>query len=87
MLEDHRLTEALAEAQQAVALAPNAVKPSVLLGDVLAAMERPDEARVYYQKALTLAQTIEPAFQIGWVKGLEEKLAVTVNGDQPSAGK
>lgn len=87
LLEDHRLTEALAEAQQAVALAPNAVKPNALVGDVLSAMQRPDEARASYRKALTLAKTIEPAFQIGWVKGLEEKLAAAANAGQPSASQ
>ena len=74
-LEAHRLPEALAEAQQALALAPNAVKPNALLGDILTAMQRPEEARVSYQKALTLANTIEPEFQVGWVKDLEKKLA------------
>jgi 4-amino-4-deoxy-L-arabinose transferase-like glycosyltransferase len=74
LLDAHRLSESLAEAQQAVALAPNAVGPNVLLGDILAALGRPDEARASYQKALALANTIEPAFQIGWVKGLERKL-------------
>jgi 4-amino-4-deoxy-L-arabinose transferase-like glycosyltransferase len=84
LLDDHRLPEALAEAQQAEALAPNAVKPNALLGDILTAMQRPDEARVSYAKALTLAQTIEPTFQIGWVKGLEEKLAHSTSGGQGS---
>lgn len=74
LLEAHRLPEALGEAQQAVALAPNAVKPNALLGDILTAMQRPEEARVSYRKALSLAKTIEPAFQIGWVEGLEKKL-------------
>jgi hypothetical protein len=75
LLETQRLPEALAEAQQAVALAPDAVKPNALRGDILTAMQRPDEAHVSYQKALSLAKTVEPAFQIGWVNGLEKKLA------------
>ena len=75
LLRNHHLPEAFAEAQQAVALAPEAVKPNVVLGDILAAMQRPDEARASYQKALMLAKTIEPDFQVGWVRGLEEKLA------------
>jgi 4-amino-4-deoxy-L-arabinose transferase-like glycosyltransferase len=73
-LDVHRLSEALGEAQQAVALAPDAVNPDALLGDIFTAMERPAEARVSYQKALRLAKTVEPDFQIGWVKGLEKKL-------------
>jgi tetratricopeptide (TPR) repeat protein len=74
LLDAHRLSEALAEAQQAVALAPAAVKPYALLGDIFTAMGRSDEARESYQKALRLARTVEPAFQAGWVEGLEKKL-------------
>jgi len=66
---------ALAEAQQAVALAPNAVNPNVVLGDILAALQRPQEARQSYVRALTLAQTIEPEFQVGWVEHLQKKVA------------
>jgi 4-amino-4-deoxy-L-arabinose transferase-like glycosyltransferase len=74
LLKEHKLPEALAEAQQAAALAPNAVQPNELLGDILTALERPEEARRYYEKALTLAKTVEPSFQIGSVSGLEKKL-------------
>ena len=76
LLDAKRLPEALSEAQQAIALAPDAVRPNVVLGDILTAMERPDEARVYYQKALTLAQTVEPAFQVGAVDDLKKRLAL-----------
>ncbi len=75
LLEAKRLSEALSEAQQAVALAPDAVRTNATLGDVLTALGRSDEARQSYQKALTLAKTVEPEFQIGWVDGLEKKLA------------
>jgi tetratricopeptide (TPR) repeat protein len=74
LLDSQRLPEALAEAQQAEALAPDAVNPNALLGDIYTAMHQPDEARASYQKALSLAKTVEPAFQIGWVDGLEKKL-------------
>ncbi len=74
LLDGQRLPEALAEAQQAEALAPDAVNPNALLGDIYTALHRPDEARASYQKALTLAKTVEPAFQVGWVDGLEKKL-------------
>jgi 4-amino-4-deoxy-L-arabinose transferase-like glycosyltransferase len=76
LLEAQQLPEALAEAQQAVALAPDAAKSNALLGDVLTAMGRSNEARASYQKALTLAKTIEPEFQIGLAKELEGKLAL-----------
>ena len=71
------MPEALIEAQQAVALAPDSVRPNELLGDIFAAMGRTDEARMSYQKALVLAQTIEPDFQIGLADGLQKKLATT----------
>ncbi len=74
LLDAHQLPEALAEAQQAVTLAPNAVRPNALMGDVLTQMQRTEEARVFYQKALMLAKTVEPTFQVGWVEGLEKKV-------------
>lgn len=73
-LEAKRFPEALAEAQQAVALAPQAVKPNAILGDVYTALGNPDEVRESYEKALQLAKTVEPEFQRGWVEGLEQKL-------------
>jgi 4-amino-4-deoxy-L-arabinose transferase-like glycosyltransferase len=75
LLQAKQLPEALSEAQQAVALAPDAVRTNAMLGDVLTAMERAEEARQCYQKALMLAKTVEPEFQVGWVAGLEKKLA------------
>ncbi len=75
LLGEQKLPEALSEAQQAVALAPDAVKPNAILGDILKAMGRAGEARQCYGKALTLAKTIEPEFQRDWIDGLEKKLA------------
>ena len=75
LLTANQPAEALKEAQQAVALAPNAVRPNAMLGDVLDALHRPEEARAAYQKALGLAQTVEPEFQVGWVADLERKIA------------
>lgn len=74
LLRDTRFEDALAEAQQSLALAPDAVKPNALVGDILVKLRRPDEARPYYEKALTLAKTVEPEFQVGWVDSLQEKL-------------
>jgi hypothetical protein len=75
LLAEQKLPEALSEAQQALALAPDAVKPNAILGDILTAMGRLDEARQSYRKALTLAKTVEPEFQRDWIDGLEKKLA------------
>jgi 4-amino-4-deoxy-L-arabinose transferase-like glycosyltransferase len=74
LLEEKKLPEALAEAQQAVALAPQAVRTNSMLGDVLTAMGRTDEARQAYEVALHSAKTIEPEFQVGAAGDLEKKL-------------
>jgi tetratricopeptide (TPR) repeat protein len=75
LLDAHRLDEALVETRQALDLAPDAVPPYVLMGDILAANGHSDEARAYYKKALTLAKTIEPDFQVDAAKNIEWKLA------------
>ncbi|HEY8671843.1 MAG TPA: phospholipid carrier-dependent glycosyltransferase, partial [Terriglobales bacterium] len=75
LLAGGNASEALAEAQQAVALAPDAVKPNAMLGDVMSKLNRPQEATQAYKKALTLAKTVQPEFQVGWVSELEAKLA------------
>lgn len=46
-MRDKRLEEALMEGQQSLGLAPDAVKPNVLVGDILVALQHPDEARPY----------------------------------------
>ena len=74
-LHARQLPEALAEEQQAVALAPYSVQLNNDLGDVFSALGRHDEAREAYAKALHLAQTVEPEFQRGWIPDLEKKLA------------
>lgn len=75
LLAANRPADALTEAQQAVGLAPDAVKPNIALGDVLTALNRPAEARAAYEKALSIAKTVEPEFQIGFARMLEGKLA------------
>ncbi|HEY6445871.1 MAG TPA: glycosyltransferase family 39 protein [Acidobacteriaceae bacterium] len=75
LLRAKHLPQALAAAQQAVALAPSLVHPQVALGDVLAAMHRAKDARACYQRALTLAQTVEPQLQTAWIPVLKAKLA------------
>ena len=77
LLAQGKLEEALIEAQRAVELAPTAVAPNVGLGDVLAALNRKDQARAAYEQALKSAQTIHPEFQSGWIPGIEKKLANT----------
>ena len=69
-----QLDQALQEAEAAVALAPDSIQTQLALGDVLVARGQPREARARYEKALELAKTIEPEFQIRSVPSIEEKL-------------
>ena len=75
---------ALEEADAAIAVYPDCVTSQVLLGDVMMIRKRPVEARAAYEKALTLAQTVEPDFQRQWIPMLNEKLA-TVANTQPDS--
>jgi dolichyl-phosphate-mannose-protein mannosyltransferase len=75
LLAENKPDAALIEAQAAVALAPESVSTQSALGDALAALGRKDDARSAYARALDLSKTVEPAFQEGWVPGLEQKLA------------
>jgi hypothetical protein len=67
--------EALAEAQQAEALAPDSAVVSDTLGQALEANGRGPEARIYFQKALLLAHSVEPRFQEARLRILERRLA------------
>jgi len=70
-----QLDAALAEAQQAAWLAPDDAGTNQALGDALAALNRRDGARAAYWKALGIATTVEPEFQLGTAAALREKLA------------
>jgi tetratricopeptide (TPR) repeat protein len=72
--DQEQLRQALAEAQSAVSLAPNDVRSQGVLGDALMKLNRKDEARAAYQRALTLAQTIHPEFQSDTISELKNKL-------------
>lgn len=69
-----QLDAALQEAQAAVALAPNSIQTQLAAGDVLSQMGQPQEARARYERALELARTVEPDFQIRSVPGIEQRL-------------
>jgi predicted Zn-dependent protease len=73
----NRLPEALVEAQAAVDLAPQSVQAQAELGDVLKRLQRPEEARQAFHRALDAAQTVRPEFQSGWIPGLKK---VTLEG-------
>ena len=69
-----QLDQALQEAQAAVALAPNAIQTQLALGDILREMGQAEQARAHYEKALELAKTIEPEFQIRSIPDIEQRL-------------
>ena len=70
-----QLDQALQEAQAAVALAPESVQTQLALGDIFRAMGQPEQARASYEKALALAKTIEPEFQIRSVPEIEQRIS------------
>jgi len=69
-----QLDEGLREAQAAVALSPDSVDTQLALGDILSEKGELQLARASYEKALQLAKTIEPEFQIRAVPGIEGRL-------------
>jgi len=75
LLSANHPEQALIEAQQAAKFAPDTVRANTLLGDVLAALNRRDDAQLAYARALTLAKSVEPEFQRGAVPDLERKIA------------
>ena len=75
MVANGQTENAFAEAQQAVALAPDSVPVQTALGNALSALGQKDEARSAYLRALELAKTIQPEFQKGFVSVLEKKLS------------
>jgi hypothetical protein len=76
-VQSKHLDEALAEAQAAVALAPRSVQAQAELGDVPRRLQRPEELRQAFQKALDAAETVHPELQSGWLPGLK-KVALEV---------
>jgi tetratricopeptide (TPR) repeat protein len=80
LLAANQREQALVEAQKAAELAPETVRSNMVLGDVLRALNRRDDARAAYSKALTLAKTVQPEFQIGAVEDLERKIAAMSGG-------
>ncbi len=74
-LKDEQFDEALAEAQAAVNIAPDGVRPQLTLGDVLATMHRDAEARPAYERVLALAQSMEPGAKKSWTNTVQQKLA------------
>lgn len=75
LLAENRPEEALVEAEQAAALAPESVPVQTTLGDILTQLHRPQEAQSHYHQALISAETIEPELQASSVPILQSKIA------------
>ena len=75
LAHEKQLEQALHEATAAVALAPDSIQTQLALGDILLEMGQPQQARASYEKALELAKTIEPEFQIRSLPEIEQRLA------------
>ena len=69
-----QIDQALADAENAVRLAPDSVRTQGELGQILMKLNRPGDARPHFEQALTAATTIRPEFQVGWVAGLRAEL-------------
>ena len=74
-----QLDQALQEAHAAVALAPDSIQTQLALGDILLEMGQPQQARALFKKALELAKTIEPEFQIRSIPNIEQRLQSVAN--------
>lgn len=82
-LSQKKLPDALQEAQQAVALAPDSARVNVTMGSVLDALGRREEARRYHETALRQALTTRPEFQRSLLGPLQERLAVQTQSAGP----
>lgn len=68
------VSAAVAEAEQAVALAPSAVQTQVALGNALKAAARKEEANAAYGRALEVVSTMEPGARESWEERVRKKM-------------
>ena len=74
LLSGKNAPDALSEARQAEALAPDSAAVNDMLGQAAEASGQPDDAARYYQKALTIAKSMQPGFQEARIADLEKRL-------------
>ncbi|HEX7157526.1 MAG TPA: glycosyltransferase family 39 protein [Edaphobacter sp.] len=74
LLKQKKNEDALAEAQQAVAIAPDGLQVQMALGDALVAAGRKDDAREAYGRALAAARTMEDGARETWSKRIQKKM-------------
>jgi predicted RNA polymerase sigma factor len=70
-----RPDQGLVEAQTAVDVDPGFFGAQQALGDALVRLQRRDEARVAWQRALELAKKLEPGVRDDRIHGIERRLA------------
>jgi 4-amino-4-deoxy-L-arabinose transferase-like glycosyltransferase len=80
LLSGKNAPDALSEARQAEALAPDSAAVNDMLGQAAEASGQPDDAARYYQKALTIAKSMEPGFQEARIADLEKRLGAGKQG-------
>jgi tetratricopeptide (TPR) repeat protein len=74
-LANKQLDAALNAAEQAVAINPNLMQGQIVLGDTFAALHRDQESADAYNKALSIAQHMEPSAQADWTATLKTRMA------------
>ncbi|HEX6880134.1 MAG TPA: phospholipid carrier-dependent glycosyltransferase, partial [Terriglobales bacterium] len=75
LLGDHQPEQALAVAQSAIDIAPDSMQALMVLGDAQKALQKNAEAKVTFEKALAIANRMEPTAQEVWIPRVQEKLA------------
>jgi tetratricopeptide (TPR) repeat protein len=75
LMREKNFDEAVARAREGVELAPDAAYENATMGYALEAAGRRDEASPYYQKALHIAETVQPEFQGDYAAAMRAKLA------------
>src|ERR1700683_5278982 len=75
LLAQHQPQQALALAQQAVAIVPGDLFAETALGDVEAMSGNKEAARAAWQNAIAAAHQLKPGAQVSYIPDLEAKLA------------
>jgi predicted negative regulator of RcsB-dependent stress response len=75
LLAQHQPQQALALAQQAVAIVPGDLFAETALGDAEAMSGNKQAARTAWQSAIAAAHQLEPDAQVSYIPDLEAKLA------------
>ena len=74
LLEQKKTAEAVAEAQTAVAIAPDAVQAQLALGDALATQADKEGASAAYRRALSVTSRMEPAAGESWGERIRQRM-------------